>query len=260
MIPLMDMTNATPRTTVVATTSSKQRVDDESSPLVESCCHHNHINNPHKSERRKKADKKSKLCRKTQVQKKCVRFNETGNQYYSEKARGSVQECKNTWYTKQDYEQIRLNVTSALARARRTMLDEERFNEQSSFSRTMISLVKLVTDVDFVLDDASVLLVHSQEVEHNLFSRLFKAHRMEWLGLELYLVQSYSVESKHRRASIQSVVYDVQMEYRQGLYKNAAEADIEFRDSSRNFSQAMVLMSQLMAKASFAATMQPQTP
>ncbi|KAL7569584.1 hypothetical protein ACA910_009556 [Epithemia clementina (nom. ined.)] len=183
----------------------------------------------------------------TVVTQRRERFEKSGNLYYSDNVRKCRQECKKTWYRKRDYESMRSDIACAVHKAKRIIQKEERFDEQYSFHKVMESLIKLTSEVNYVLDDASVLLLENSNKHQQLLSHLYRQDvaRLEWLGLELRRSSSLSEESLHRRTSIQSVVHDVQFEYRQGLW-STAEVDVEWRDPSRNYPQAMTLMAQFL--------------
>ncbi|KAL7559633.1 hypothetical protein ACA910_009554 [Epithemia clementina (nom. ined.)] len=186
------------------------------------------------------------------VTRRRVHFEEYRNLYYSDNARKSRQECKKTWYRKNDYDSMRSDMACAVYKAKKIIQKEERFDENYTFLKIMEILIKQVSEVDYVLDDALVLLLESNNTHKQLLSQLYSQEddeRLEWLGLEFRLSSILAQESRERRASIQAVVQDVQLEYHQGLW-STAEVDVELRDSSRNYSQAMTLLAQLLAQAS----------
>ena len=117
------------------------------------------------------------------------------------------------------------------------------------------TLVDITTDIDFVLDDATLLL--DEPLEHILTQLYKNASNNDnddeccWIGLEIYLFPLLGNESSRRRLSIQDAVQDIQVEYLQHGLWSPATVGSELRDSTRNYSQALTLLAQFLARATY---------
>ena len=196
---------------------------------------------------------------------KRVRFSLNQNVYHEDKVRTSLNECRSTWFTDQEYKTIacearliKLEYQMKLFNLLRAREQGQEDNENSPaivyFSAVLSDLLRLSSTINFVVDDVSRLLTPQIEEKLRLLyvERSDKGdnYRFDWVGLECFILDSLRSESKSRYESIQEVVSDIEAEYNFNLW-TTAEMEDELRDSCRNFSQAHGLMAQLIARARY---------
>ncbi|KAL7559799.1 hypothetical protein ACA910_019798 [Epithemia clementina (nom. ined.)] len=180
-----------------------------------------------------------------------VHFNESQNQSYANKDR-TAEECRATWYSKQEFIHIRADVTASIQKLKQRQ-EEQQKSGDLSFQDIQQALFDVVASVDYVVEDPMSIM--TSEVK-KMMSLLYKysdhgdeCSSLDLIGLELYVDGRARCDVKERRESIQEVVYDVQNEYKAGLLSDPQAYEVELRDSCFNFSQASGLFAMLKAHA-----------
>ncbi|KAL7559798.1 hypothetical protein ACA910_019797 [Epithemia clementina (nom. ined.)] len=180
-----------------------------------------------------------------------VHFDESQNKTYATKDR-TAEEYRATWYSKQEYTQIRANFRKSIQKMKQQQ-EEQQSAGDLSFQDIHQALFDVVASVDHVVEDPMSIM--TSEVK-KMMSLLYKCsdHGVECscldlIGMELYVDCLTRSDVKERRESIQEVVYDIQNEYKAGLLIDRKAYEVELRDSCLNFSQASGLFAILKAHA-----------
>ena len=214
-----------------------------------------------------------------------VRFSERRNKHYRDLVRHSLHDCQGTWYTLANYTamvtEFRQTLDHAVRRERRRRSARRRCPTQQEdnpermdpsscaalFSETLERLLNVITPIDYVLENASILMTPEIETYlSTLYQSTTKRHTAAssssskdkvddtLVGLEFYFpLGILRRECKKRRTLMQLVVQDIQREHRQGLWPNDSEYDQELHDSCRNYSQTFTLFAQFLGHAHEAA-------
>lgn len=192
----------------------------------------------------------------TTEKRKRVRFDESRNQSYANQERGA-EDCHETWYSKQEYNQLRSNTAKAVEALRKRNNQMQNDQQEMPIRDIIEALLDLVASVNHIVEDASSIM--NAEIEP-LLSQLYRVRddnddeysSLDLIGIEMYLENRVRREAKERREAIQDVVYDVQKEYRSGLLDRNG-IDDELRESCLYFSQASSLFAQIQAQARLVA-------
>ena len=134
-----------------------------------------------------------------------------------------------------------------------TALPEDPMKQQDtrSFSQALASLLRVPSEINYELLDASRLLTNGNSksflLQDSLAFLYTKYGCIDWIGLE-WEVRWMRRDTKERRESMLEIVSDIQSEYEQGSWSLDGRND-ELRDCCRNVSQAHALYAQFLAKA-----------
>ena len=170
-------------------------------------------------------------CRRRRLQ-----INERRNEYFSDSTR-AAEDCHETWYQAEDYDIFRAHAATRSAQLKETC---------RAYHKLARTLFAVLCDVDFVCNDCSLLQVWTSEVEQVL--REFWHEHPDRIGWDDFLVPGLRTDFYERTKVIQDVVAEVQDEHAKGIWTQE-EAENELRDCCLNYSQALVLFSQMMARS-----------
>eukprot|EP00522_Entomoneis_paludosa_P012783 CAMPEP_0172439786 /NCGR_PEP_ID=MMETSP1065-20121228/659_1 /TAXON_ID=265537 /ORGANISM="Amphiprora paludosa, Strain CCMP125" /LENGTH=223 /DNA_ID=CAMNT_0013188519 /DNA_START=75 /DNA_END=749 /DNA_ORIENTATION=- len=184
---------------------------------------------------------------------------------YIDNPRTSWEEVTCTWYTSSEYSAFRQDCRACLRQLQQQQAHET--SPVATVTQIMELLYTTVTQVDYVLDDAQVLVdkLNRASPNHNhkgktlppltqrLFGQLYAPQHWIGLGLEYRYHGFLKEDALERRESLQTVVGDIQREYTYGLW-TSNEVPEEFRESCLHFSQVSSLMAQFLAMAQYQAT------
>ncbi|KAL7564673.1 hypothetical protein ACA910_021230 [Epithemia clementina (nom. ined.)] len=183
----------------------------------------------------------TKLSRKS----KRVQFDESLNQSFAN-VEQVAEDCRQSWYTKQDFNSMRTEMQNTIQQLRKK--DKKM---QGQVSQPLQALLDLVSSINHVVEDPTSIV--SAEMQQRL-SQLFThgEDSFDLIGLEMHIESRLRRTAKEHREYIQEVVYDIQKEQLAGLLSDD-EVHFELRDSCLNYSQAFVLLAQIMASAQLSA-------
>lgn len=178
-----------------------------------------------------------------------VIFNEDLNQYHDNTIR-CEEDCHETWYKTQDYQEFRSNKRKTL---HEWQSKYELNTNCSRFFHLLRDLYEQTKQVDYILDDVSELLNQKQFKQFKELAKLYaKSEEIYgYIGMEHRLVDSIERDIGQRKYDILKTVYEIQCEQRiDGLWENCdEEMQIEMRESCLHYSQCNVLFSQMIALA-----------
>ncbi|KAL7560983.1 hypothetical protein ACA910_006388 [Epithemia clementina (nom. ined.)] len=157
-----------------------------------------------------------------------------------------AEDCRESWYTKADFQAMRAEMQSAIQELRRK---DKKMHSQ--VSQTLQALLKLVSSVDYVVEDpSSIVSAEMQQMLSQLYTEGEDSFAL--IGLEMHMESKLRRTTKEHREYIQEVVYDIQQEHEAGLLSQD-EFHHELRDSCLNYSQAFGLLAQIKARAQLSA-------
>eukprot|EP00522_Entomoneis_paludosa_P011947 CAMPEP_0172439898 /NCGR_PEP_ID=MMETSP1065-20121228/739_1 /TAXON_ID=265537 /ORGANISM="Amphiprora paludosa, Strain CCMP125" /LENGTH=175 /DNA_ID=CAMNT_0013188657 /DNA_START=209 /DNA_END=733 /DNA_ORIENTATION=- len=137
-----------------------------------------------------------------------VCFDEDSNEYFDNTTGRAAEDCHETWYTKEDYQQFRSNVRANIRQAQQ--------NQDSTFFKSIQNLYMASRQVTYVLEDATDLL--SEKLQAKLAQLYVSEDNMDMIGMEYHVVAAIKQDVRQQRQDIQVAVYEIQQEFDQGAW------------------------------------------
>eukprot|EP00527_Entomoneis_sp_CCMP2396_P003104 CAMPEP_0198136948 /NCGR_PEP_ID=MMETSP1443-20131203/503_1 /TAXON_ID=186043 /ORGANISM="Entomoneis sp., Strain CCMP2396" /LENGTH=210 /DNA_ID=CAMNT_0043798255 /DNA_START=33 /DNA_END=665 /DNA_ORIENTATION=+ len=173
------------------------------------------------------------------VQQHEVRFDEFRNQYFADETDDCDCDPSAIWYCDDDFKKF----SSEFRQIRKA---DKKVGARKVLSKNLKEIFDLCS-VDFMVENADQVV--SSEQRHAL-SEVYRANSEDdFVGTEYITSSNIKKNMCRRREKTQKIVSDIQLEFDKGFWKGDDELQSEIRECYRNYAQANILFSQIIAKA-----------